>query len=1554
MSVALSRLPTERSCLHPVCRLPIFIPSFGNFTGLRTLRALRPLRTLRFVPGMPVLISSIFAAIPPLGNVVGLASFLFLIFGIVGEELFEGTLHYWCDDPHAHHDDDHRRQLVARILKGGGGGDREEVTFCRHDDRLCTEPGEVCVYHDYMPIGRNSDFDSVLNAVMMIVQIITFDTWSDIMYDLMDAFSAYVWVYFLLVAMLGGFFVVQLFLAVVFEEFMKSKENNAAVEEEALAKEAAEHGEEMKQTDDYAKLTGEGEAEIKGGIPFLREIVESTTFQYGTMLMLVCNMVVMCMPYAGQPAEYGLLIETLTAYFTVLFVIEMALKFVAVGVKDFFAQGWNIFDTTLLLVSVADLLLTEFVKANEDANFNVMYFRVLRMVRVLRMLRIMKSWDGLFRIFMCLLGAAGQVANIFVLLFVFMTMFTLLGMQLFGGLTDSAGTRYHFDYYLPGMLTILSTFSGGWVDPYIVCTAVNESLARVFFISALVIGFFVIFNLFIAILLDSFGSDEEEAGGEGEEKKEEEPGAGEAVGQATEKTDLLTDQVFAVAAQSGGTPPTGGRKLRTFSLSVVEHPLWEAFIIFAIFLSSVCLVLDAPRLDPNSDLKHFLTVSNYAFTALFTVELILKFLAYDLLAEPNGYLLSSWNVMDLCIMLVSIVSLCEEYAKMSVLRLLRVLRPLRLLSRIEGMKVIFEFFARASGDILNVTGVVIFFQVSFAVLGMELFMDSFGSCTDPTIKVRELCKPAEADVVAFGIGRSLAAPEPYRESWLETLSVRANWTASAYRDGWAYRERSREKEDEEDEEDELPFELEFAHGNATEPPQPLVPGMSPAPIDAYPREAKQEPWTGWKNGRRRLKGGGGRKGPPKGIPTSWLNPPFGSFDDFPNAMLLLFIASTGDGWTDFMYTGMDVVGPGIAPQRNDFSPACIFFIMWLLVGTFTTINLFVGSVVDNFGKIKAELDGSALLTDEQKQWQAAMLDSAAKKPAPRQPRPPKSQLLRPVFDLVTGKAFDIFCTSIILTNIIIMALDYHRIEDDEAMYAFYSNALASFSYIYYVECFIKLLGLGLGNYFRDNWNRFDFFLVATSLLDQFAAVSLPIPPMFLRIVRVARIMRIMRLLKGFKGLSSLLTTLVLSVPALGNVGGLLALITFIYSVLGVQLFTFVKTGEVMNDHRNFDDFGHGYLVLLQCLTGDNWSGLMYDAMVGPERGCNPDLVPTDCGSSIAIPFFLSFILLGNFIMLNMIVSVVLDNFTALGSIKSNLVSASDVADFGEAWAEHVDPNPGTATEWEVAQLIVAVPPPMGVKDQMTVEEAYAMVHALQIEQDSEGGGLSYTRVVIALTRRQYTVEGIELHELPELDTPSMEEELPPQSAPKRQPPPPTVSIDVTTPPRTMSSAAHHVAPPLPPPPPPPPPPPAPPPASLPEFPNGYSPHSASPNSRGPIVGKSLDRRALPPPAMLPPPQSRYASPINGGITPPIAPPRPPPGAPPQLPPAWYMAASAHGMIYYYNVETRQVSWQPPIEWLRGVRPRRRSPNGQHPDGPYGELRQLGGPAPPGPRKSWDA
>jgi hypothetical protein len=83
--------------------------------------------------------------------------------------------------------------------------------------------------------------------------------------------------------------------------------------------------------------------------------------------------------------------------------------------------------------------------------------------------------------------------------------------------------------------------------------------------------------------------------------------------------------------------------------------------------------------------------------------------------------------------------------------------------------------------------------------------------------------------------------------------------------------------------------------------------------------------------------------------------------------------------------------------------------------------------------------------------------------------------------------------------------------------------------------------------------------VSTSLLDQFAAELLnqilPLPPMLLRVLRILRILRILRLLKGLKELRDLIMTMVLSFPSLVNVGSVLALVVFMFAVLGVNLFT---------------------------------------------------------------------------------------------------------------------------------------------------------------------------------------------------------------------------------------------------------------------------------------------------------------------------------------------------------------------------------------------------------------
>ena len=111
--------------------LPILFPSFGNYSVIRSVRALRPLRALKRVPGMPVLVSSIMAAFPKMGNVAALCAFVFLVFGIVGMELFKGSMHYRCaydgfEETLGHPVARRLQELAvdgaAQLLLGGGGG----------------------------------------------------------------------------------------------------------------------------------------------------------------------------------------------------------------------------------------------------------------------------------------------------------------------------------------------------------------------------------------------------------------------------------------------------------------------------------------------------------------------------------------------------------------------------------------------------------------------------------------------------------------------------------------------------------------------------------------------------------------------------------------------------------------------------------------------------------------------------------------------------------------------------------------------------------------------------------------------------------------------------------------------------------------------------------------------------------------------------------------------------------------------------------------------------------------------------------------------------------------------------------------------------------------------------------------------------------------------------------------------------------------------------------------------------------------------------------------
>ena len=213
-------------------------------------------------------------------------------------------------------------------------------------------------------------------------------------------------------------------------------------------------------------------------------------------------------------------------------------------------------------------------------------------------------------------------------------------------------------------------------------------------------------------------------------------------------------------------------------------------------------------------------------------------------------------------------------------------------------------------------------------------------------------------------------------------------------------------------------------------------------------------------------------------------------------------------------------------------------------------------------------------------------------------------------------------------------------------------------------------------------------------------------------------LRALRLVQHQRELQSLVTTIMISIPSLINVASLLALVVFIYSVLGVQLFTFIERGVYFTHERNFDDFGHAMLTNVQALTGDGWSTLMYEALADETHG-----------SSLAIPFFVSFQVLCSLVILNLVVAVILENFTSLGGGNTDLVSRADVELFSEIWADF---DPDANQHIPIALLpdvLKALPQPLGLRG---APRSWVVRVCLNLGLEAKGGGELAFRDVLNL------------------------------------------------------------------------------------------------------------------------------------------------------------------------------------------------------------------------------
>ncbi|XP_045392463.1 sodium channel protein type 5 subunit alpha [Lemur catta] len=404
-----------------------------------------------------------------------------------------------------------------------------------------------------------------------------------------------------------------------------------------------------------------------------------------------------------------------------------------------------------------------------------------------------------------------------------------------------------------------------------------------------------------------------------------------------------------------------------------------------------------------------------------------------------------------------------------------------------------------------------------------------------------------------------------------------------------------------------------------------------------------------------------------------------NFDNVGAGYLALLQVATFKGWMDIMYAAVDSRGYEEQPQWEYNLYMYIYFVIFIIFGSFFTLNLFIGVIIDNFNQQKKKLGGQDIfMTEEQKKYYNAMKKLGSKKPQKPIPRP-LNKYQGFLFDIVTKQAFDVTIMFLICLNMVTMMVETDDQSPEKVSILTKINLL--FVAIFTGECITKMAALR-HYYFTNSWNIFDFVVVILSIVGTVLSDIIQkyfFSPTLFRVIRLARIGRILRLIRGAKGIRTLLFALMMSLPALFNIGLLLFLVMFIYSIFGMANFAYVKWEAGIDDMFNFQTFANSMLCLFQITTSAGWDGLLSPILNTGPPYCDPNLPNSNgsrgnCGSpAVGILFFTTYIIISFLIVVNMYIAIILENFSVATEESTEPLSEDDFDMFYEIW-EKFDPE----------------------------------------------------------------------------------------------------------------------------------------------------------------------------------------------------------------------------------------------------------------------------------------
>ncbi|XP_043442683.1 voltage-dependent P/Q-type calcium channel subunit alpha-1A isoform X10 [Prionailurus bengalensis] len=433
------------------------------------------------------------------------------------------------------------------------------------------------------------------------------------------------------------------------------------------------------------------------------------------------------------------------------------------------------------------------------------------------------------------------------------------------------------------------------------------------------------------------------------------------------------------------------------------------------------------------------------------------------------------------------------------------------------------------------------------------------------------------------------------------------------------------------------------------------------------------------------------------------------YDNVLWALLTLFTVSTGEGWPQVLKHSVDATFENQGPSPGYRMEMSIFYVVYFVVFPFFFVNIFVALIIITFQE-----QGDKMMEEYslEKNERACIDFAISAKPLTRHMPQNKQSFQYRMWQFVVSPPFEYTIMAMIALNTIVLMMKFYGAS------VAYENALRVFNIVFTslfsLECLLKVMAFGILNYFRDAWNIFDFVTVLGSITDilvtEFGNNFINLS--FLRLFRAARLIKLLR--QGYT-IRILLWTFVQSFKALPYVCLLIAMLFFIYAIIGMQVFGNIgidvededsdEDEFQITEHNNFRTFFQALMLLFRSATGEAWHNIMLSCLSGKPCDKNSGILTPECGNEFAYFYFVSFIFLCSFLMLNLFVAVIMDNFEYL-TRDSSILGPHHLDEYVRVWAEYDPAAWGRMPYPDMYQMLRHMSPPLGLGKKCPARVAY--------------------------------------------------------------------------------------------------------------------------------------------------------------------------------------------------------------------------------------------------------